>query len=161
MKFKVPVKHHVRDFYVRNPQIFGDKGDVRKNSMLGLWVMTVFAHPPAKNSLDYEFLEVSPLEDDEYIQTELVINLTFDIPTKFITDERLMHLGNILETNMEFFAVGWIRGRLNVLASENAAASEFMKEHQINDGHITADKFRMMHRRMAEKGRKSKMVKKS
>ena len=160
MKFKIPVKPHVKDFYTQNPEIFGEKGNVRKNSLIGLWVMTVFAHPPIGTLEDYAFLELEEILDHEDQQVELVLNLSFEISTRFITDERVVLLGCILETLMEFFAIGFIRGRMDVMPSENAAASAFMRTHSINDGHCTPHKFRMMHRRLIERSKRRKSVQK-
>jgi hypothetical protein len=157
MKFSVPVKPHVKDFFGKNPNILGKDGEVRKNSHIGLWIITVFAHPPAKNPLDYAFLEVD--EDEAFPEESLTFKLTFDIPLAFITDARLILLGKILDNMTEYYGVAWLRGRLSVFPSENAASVEFMREHHINDGHVTPDSFRMAHRRMCEKGRNKKSEK--
>lgn len=154
MKFTVPVKPHVRDFFGKNPDILGKDCEVRKNSLIGLWIIATFAHPPSKNREDYMFLEVD--ENEEFPTESLSFRLTFEIPKAYMTDARLLLLGKLLDNMTEFYGVGWIRGRLSVFPSENAASVEFMKEHRINDGHITASSFRMAHRRMCNKGRNKK-----
>jgi hypothetical protein len=152
MKLTVPVKPEVRDFYFKNPEKFNLTRDliIRKNHVFGVWICTIFGQVPPKHPEDIEFapkdLGIEGYKDctPEY---HLEFELKFKVPSQFITDNRLLTLGRILELNMEMYALAWMRGRIDYLPSENSAATSFHKVHKINDGHIKPDAFRQQLRR--------------
>lgn len=150
MKLLIPVKPEVKDFFCKNSDILGKEPcRIRKNSRIGIWICAVLAHLPPKNPQDYTFQVQDSTMDDlkPYPENQIHLELLFDVPRQFLTDDRLLLLGRILESMMEFYAIGWMRGRIDYMPSENGAASEFHKNHKINDGHIKADAFRQLYRR--------------
>ncbi len=150
MKLVIPVKPEVKDFFCKNPDILGKEPCViRKNSRIGIWICTVLAHLPPRNPDDYTFIpqDSSMDELEPFPENTIHCELTFNIPHNFLTDDRLLLLGRILETMMEFYALAWMRGRMDYMPSENSAATEFHKKHKINDGHIKADAYRQLYRR--------------
>jgi hypothetical protein len=139
MTFAVPVKPYIKEFF-QNSDVFGPEPiNVRRNSRLGEVIAAVFSHYPLQE-VDLE--ELAPTEILK--PDQLHLTLSFPIETRLLTDSRLLQLGKVLEVIFEFYAIAYVKGRMDVFPSLNGAAERFTQKHQISVDTYTADAVRKL-----------------
>ncbi|WP_138993946.1 hypothetical protein [Larkinella sp. C7] len=139
MTFAVPVKPYIKEFF-QNSDVFGPEPImVRRNSRLGEIMAAVFSHYPLQ---DIDLEELAPT--DVLDPAKLHFALSFPIQPCLLTDSRLNQLGKVLEVIFEFYAIAFVKGRMDVFPSLNGAAERFTEKHQINVESYTPDAVRKL-----------------
>ncbi|RAJ94222.1 hypothetical protein LX87_04107 [Larkinella arboricola] len=139
MTFAVPVKPYIKEFF-QNSDVFGPEPiNVRRNSRLGEIIAAIFSSYPLQD-VDLEELAPTEILNPDYLN----FTLSFPIEHRLLTDAKLTQLGKVLEVIFEFYAIAFVKGRMDVFPSLNGAAERFTHKHQISVETYTSDAVRKL-----------------
>lgn len=128
MQIVIPVKKHVHAF-LTSYSVYGSDSpkpiEVRKDSYLGHLLSGFLATYPV------EFCGLDAWSSKGY--AGLHIDCTFPINPAFLTDENLLHIGEMLEYHFKWSLIMFTQGAMSVYPSEQGGVKRFYQRFSLSE----------------------------